>query len=71
MYNQYDIGTDLLSAGTEAFVNNIKNDYSLFYRGVVVDVNDPLKLGRAKIRIPSLHGVNSRLENFVPDASLP
>lgn len=71
MYNQYDIGTDLLSAGTEAFVNNIRNDYSLFYRGVVVDVNDPLKLGRAKVRIPSLHGVNSRLENFVPDASLP
>lgn len=71
MYNQYDIGTDLLSSGTEAFNESIKNNYNLFYRGIVVDVNDPEKLGRAKIRIPSLHGVNSRLNNFVPDASLP
>lgn len=30
--------------------------YPGIYRGVVEDINDPLKLGRCKIRVPSIHG---------------
>lgn len=30
--------------------------YDGIYRGVVEDVNDPLKIGRCKIRVPSIHG---------------
>lgn len=70
--NQYDIAAnDLLSSGTKELLNQIKTDFSLFYRGIVVDVKDPMKLGRVKIRVPSLHGTNSKLNNFVPDSALP
>lgn len=71
MYQQYNIGTDLLSEGSETVFNNSKTDFSLFYRGIVVSVNDPLKLGRARIRIPSLHGSNNQVPGYVPDQSLP
>lgn len=30
--------------------------YTGIYRGVVEDVNDPLKLGRCRVRVPSIHG---------------
>lgn len=30
--------------------------YPGVYRGVVEDINDPLNLGRCKIRVPSIHG---------------
>lgn len=33
-----------------------KKYYNGIYRGVVMDINDPLKLGRCKIRVPSIHG---------------
>ena len=71
MYQQYNIGTDLLSEGSETVFNSSKTDFSLFYRGIVVSVNDPLKLGRARIRIPSLHGSNNQVPGYIPDMSLP
>lgn len=71
MYEHYDIASDLLSEGSKQVLKQTRNDYSMFYRGVVVDVKDPKKLGRVKIRIPSLHGSNPALPNYVMDAALP
>lgn len=71
MYNDYNISTDLTSTGTKAVLSNTRVNYNLFYRGIVVNVDDPLKLGRAKIRIPSIHGVSSSLSTYVDDNSLP
>lgn len=31
-------------------------DYLSIYQGIVVDNNDPLKIGRCKIKVPSIHG---------------
>lgn len=71
MYNGYNIGTDLISEANEYIQNNTRVNFNMFYRGIVVSVNDPMKLGRAKIRVPSIHGVNSHNENFIPDSALP
>lgn len=48
-----------------------KFDRSGFYRAKVISNNDPLNLGRVKIRIPSLHGISERQTFYVPDAHLP
>lgn len=71
MYNNYDISSDLISDGNNEVLKASKHDFTLFYRAVVVDVNDPLKLGRARIRIPSIHGVSSLSPDYVDNASLP
>lgn len=49
-----------------------KINYNAIYRGIVVDTHDPYKLGRVKVRIPSIHGVNPKMSNFyIEDDSLP
>ena len=67
----YDISSDLLAEGSKTLMEQINTNFSLFYRGVVVDVEDPLRLGRARIRIPSIHGVNASSSKYVPDSLLP
>lgn len=48
-----------------------KVDYNMFYRGIVVDNQDPLNLGRARIRIQALHGSKRGDTNFVETPNLP
>ena len=67
----YDISNDLLSEGSKQLLNSTQVNWNLFYRGVVVDINDPMKLGRAKIRVPSIHGSNKQNSNYVPDMNIP
>ena len=33
-----------------------KEKYFGIYRGIVEDIEDPIKLGRCKIRVPAVHG---------------
>ena len=49
-------------------------DYSGVYRGRVECVDDPLRLGRVRVRIPSMHGVpedNDNYDNCIPPDQLP
>ena len=71
MYNEYNIGTDFVGDANRNILNNTRVNFNLFYRGIVVSVNDPMHLGRAKIRVPSIHGSNTRNSNYVPDSALP
>lgn len=66
-----DISTDLLSDGMKQVMKETKVNFNIFYRGVVEDVDDPLRLGRAKVRIPSIHGSNKLLANYIPTVALP
>ena len=67
----YDISNDLLSEGSQYLMDSTRVNYNLFYRGIVVDINDPLKLGRARIRVPSIHGTNKQNSNYVSDMNIP
>lgn len=71
MYNEYNISNDLLSTGSKELLKQISTDLNMFYRGVVVNVEDPMKLGRVQVRIPSLHGSNVNSANYIDDSSLP
>lgn len=47
-------------------------NYNAFYRGLVVNTKDPKHLGRVKVRIPSIHGVNPNLSTYyISDSALP
>ena len=51
--------------------NLSKIDYNTFYRGYVIDNNDPLKLGRIKVRIPQIYGFDENSSNYVSSISIP
>ena len=55
------------------FIDSLKFNYSAIYRGYVVDTDDPLRLGRVKVRIPQLYGSedNQESESYVPTYSIP
>lgn len=46
-------------------------DRSGFYRAIVVSNSDPMGIGRIKIRIPALHGVDTNQPSYVDDTMLP
>ncbi len=48
-----------------------KTDLNAMYVGIVEDTNDPRGLGRIKVRIPSLHGVNKSQAYFMPTKQIP
>ena len=52
---------------------NAKEEFNpnAFYAARVVNTNDPYKLGRVQIRIPSLHGVDKSQRYYLQDSSLP
>ena len=46
------------------FATNYAAKFALTYMGTVEDVDDPLKIGRCRIRIPLIHGPKSTSENL-------
>ena len=54
-------------------LNEAMNTYNpnAFYIGVVEDTNDPIKLGRVRVRIPAIHGVNKKQTSFIDNNDLP
>lgn len=69
MYNQQNIQAALSKIENKQIREKFNRNG--FYRATVVSNDDPLRLGRIKIRIPSLHGVNTDQLNYVDDGSLP
>lgn len=51
-------------------MNNIDVPKLGIVRGMVVDVEDPLKLCRLRVRVPSIHGMEGSA-NYRPDSELP
>lgn len=47
---------------------NVLTSNKIFYKGVIEDNNDPLKIGRLKVRILGVHDSNKKL---VPTSTLP
>ena len=50
---------------------NERNNNNLcgIYRGIVVDNEDPMKIGRVKVRVYSIHGINDIADNDLPWAT--
>lgn len=71
MYDNYNIGGNFFSDANKMLLDSTRVNFNMFYRGIVVNVDDPMHLGRAKVRVPSIHGTNRNNSNFVPDSSLP
>lgn len=63
--NNYILDEDL-----EEVLQELKIDYTQFYRGVVVDNLDATMKGRVKVRIPQIHGVEGE-ETFTPTNDIP
>jgi hypothetical protein len=49
----------------------LSGDFYGKYAGRVVSTSDPLKLGRVKIRVPVIHGINGSDSGLVGDEDLP
>ena len=46
-------------------------NYNGFYRAFVVSTDDPMHLGRVKIRVPAIHGADPTLSTYMADNTLP
>lgn len=46
-------------------------NYNGFYRGFVVSTDDPMHLGRVKVRVPAIHGADPNLDTYMSDNTLP
>lgn len=46
-------------------------NYNGFYRGFVVSTDDPMHLGRVKVRVPAIHGADPNLDTYMADNTLP
>ena len=74
MFNNRLISTNISNNERyNEFLDSLKFDYSQIYRGTVVDNDDPLKLGRVKVRVPQIHGSESNTESdiYLPTFSIP
>ena len=69
MYNQQNIQSALSRIENKQIAEEF--DRSNFYRAIVVSNDDPMHIGRVKIRIPSLHGSDPSQTHYVADSSLP
>lgn len=54
-YTNYVSGNDFINKNADVKTTESDFDYNSFYRAYVVSIDDPEKLGRVKIQIPSLH----------------
>ena len=55
----------------DSLLEELKINYSSFWRGIVVDNNDPDKLGRVKVRIPQIYGIDIDDASYVSNPSIP
>lgn len=61
----------------DAYNNLLKEvmevDYTAFYRGTVVDNDDPMNMGRVRVRIPQIYGAESQRDQdiYVPSYAIP
>ena len=69
MYDQQNVQMALSRIENKQVQEKFKREG--FYRAQVVSNVDPMGIGRVKIRIPSLHGVNSKQVGYVEDSMLP
>ena len=61
---------------TNQMMKNFKNvidkvNPNAFYMAIVEDTDDPYKLGRVRVRIPSIHGSNKTEVYYLPNSALP
>lgn len=64
--------SDLMKESMNKFKSSIQTfNANAFYMAIVVDTNDSYKLGRVRIRIPAIHGVDSSQSYYTEDDSLP
>lgn len=66
-----DLNTNLITPINNFIQDNIKLNLNSFFRAYVVNTEDPEKLGRVKVRIPSLHGYAYNDNNYLADSMLP
>lgn len=57
-YTNYISSNDFISTNADVKTTENDFDYNSFYRAYVISTDDPEKLGRVKIQIPSLHTIN-------------
>lgn len=74
----FDLSIDRFENGDsiKEVINSYKNNSqsfnpNAFYIALVEDTNDPYKLGRVRIRIPAIHGVDEHQSYYIPNESLP
>lgn len=53
------------------FLSKLKIDYNKMYRGIVIDNNDPEKMGRVKVRIPQIQGADKTTDYYVTNNEVP
>ena len=51
----------------------METDYSCFYRGTVVDNDDPMQMGRVRVRIPQIYGSEEQRDQdiYTPTYAIP
>ena len=72
MFNS-NLGPFLQEEGEDLnnFLESLKIDYSVFYRGIVVDNLDPDLKGRIKVRIPQIYGSDTSEDYYLPNSAIP
>jgi hypothetical protein len=70
-FNNYDVSSQNIGTDNQNMIDETRANLNNFFRGVVVSVADPMKLGRARVRVPSLHGSVSGNPNYLPDSMIP
>jgi hypothetical protein len=61
----------ILDEELNELLEDLKVDYTQFYRGIVVDNLDPEYKGRVKVRIPQIYGTSSSTDNFLATSNIP
>lgn len=72
MFNYYNQFLNKTNEELDEVIGNYnKVDYNAFYRAYVVDNNDLDSIGRVKVRIPTIHGIDPNSSIYVESESLP
>lgn len=75
MFNNQIFSNNLLEDESyDKLIDDVmKVDYKAFYRGTVVDNDDPMKMGRVRVRVPQIYGAEVQKDDsiYVPSYSIP
>ncbi len=72
--NNFFVNSVLEDSTYNELLNDVSNiDYSIFYRGTVVENSDPLGLGRVRVRVPQIYGSEDQRDSsfYVPTYAIP